>query len=311
VARYSNADPNLRPHRAGEIVRWGVGDRLLRRRRPNPPGPPALVVAPDLDRVHNDLQSPWLLWIGHASFLLSLQGRRLLIDPVLSHHAGVVYRRHLPPALTIDQLPPIDAVLVTHNHYDHLDAATIRSLPADLRLVVPRGLGGWMRRRGRSRVDELDWWQDLQIGGVRVTLVPAVHWSRRGVFDTNRVLWGGYVVAGDGVAVYHSGDTAAGNCFAEISRRFRGLDAALLPVGSYEPAWFMERHHLNPEQACRAFLESGAQRFVPMHWGTFQLTDEPLCEPAERVRRWWSEANPDDSLSLELLPVGGLLDLAP
>jgi L-ascorbate metabolism protein UlaG (beta-lactamase superfamily) len=166
-----------------------------------------------------------------------------------------------------------------------------------------------MRRRGCTRVIELGWWQHAEVGDLKVTLVPACHWSRRGIFDTNRVLWGGYVIEGGGHSVYHSGDTASFEGFCEIGRRFPELDAAMLPIGGYQPVWFMEHYHLNPEQAGRAFLDLGARRLIPMHWGTLQLTDEPLCEPVERMRTWWQHNGPDSSRRLNLLDVGASLRL--
>ena len=188
--------------------------------------------------------------------------------------------------------------MVTHNHYDHLDAGVYRSLREQVTVVAPQGMGRWMRRRGCTRVIELEWWQQAEVGGLRITLVPACHWSRRGIFDTNRALWGGYVVEGGGHSVYHSGDTASFDGFREIGRRFPELDAAMLPIGGYQPPWFMEHYHLNPEHAGRAFIELGARRLVPMHWGSLQLTDESLCEPIDRMRSWWQTSGPT-------LPVAG------
>jgi L-ascorbate metabolism protein UlaG (beta-lactamase superfamily) len=206
-------------------------------------------------------------------------------------------------------MPEVAALLVTHNHYDHLDAQVYREIRDRAVVVVPYGMGSWMRRRGCAHVIELQWWQHADVGGLRATLVPACHWSRRGIFDTNRALWGGYVVEGGGRSIYHSGDSAWFDGFAEIGRRFPELDVAMLPIGGYEPAWFMEHYHLNPEQAGRAFVELGAHRLVPMHWGTFQLTDEPLCEPVERVQSWWLREGPANSSRLCLLDVGATLDL--
>lgn len=305
--RYSNQDPTHRPHGPAAILRWGITDRLRGRRRPQPPGPAAPIVDPDFELIHGETTKPWLTWLGHASFLGSLGGHRFLIDPVFSAHAGWLYHRNLPPPMTIQELPDINVVMVTHNHYDHLDAELIRALPSEVAVVVPDGMGPWMEKCGRQRVIELQWWQRAEIGALRVTLVPACHWSRRGVFDTNRVLWGGYVVESDGHSVYHSGDTAWFNGFGEIGRRFPELDAAMLPIGGYEPAWFMEHYHLNPEQAGTAFLELAARRLVPMHWGTIQLTDEPLCEPIDRMRSWWHENGPNSPRQLEVLDVGASL----
>jgi len=302
--RYANLDPNHRPHGPAAILRWGITDRLLGRRHKRPPGPPAPIISPDIDLIHGETTKSWLAWLGHASFLGSLGGHRFLIDPVFSAHAGWLYHRYLPPPITIKGLPDIDVVMVTHNHYDHLDAGVYRSLGNEVTVVAPLGMRRWMRQRGCTRVIELDLWNQAEVGGLLITLVPACHWSRRGVFDTNRVLWGGYVIEADGHSLYHSGDTASFEGFGEIGRRFPELEAAILPIGGYEPAWFMEHYHLNPEQAGRAFLELGARQLVPMHWGTFQLTDEPLCEPIDRLRSWWGQNGPGDPHRLQDLDVG-------
>ncbi|MCW8985114.1 MAG: MBL fold metallo-hydrolase [Thermoanaerobaculales bacterium] len=305
--RYSNQDPTHRPHGPGAILRWGITDRLRGRRHKQPPGPPAPIVSPDSDLIHGGTTDPWLTWLGHASFLGSLGGHRFLIDPLFSPHAGWFYRRSLPPPMGIDQLPDLTSVLVTHNHYDHLDAGVFRWLRDQVTVVVPQGMGRWMRQRGCTRVIELEWWNQAEVGGLRITLVPACHWSRRGIFDTNRVLWGGYVIEGNGSTFYHSGDTAWFDGFGEIGGRFPELDAAMLPIGGYEPVWFMEHYHLNPEQAGRAFLDLGARHLIPMHWGTLQLTDEPLCEPIDRMRSWWCENGPNNPRQLEVLDVGASL----
>lgn len=302
--QFHNLDPEHRPHGAAAILRWGVLDRVLGRRRKAPPGPPAPAVAPDLNLIRSNGLEGQLTWIGHASFLGALGGRRFLIDPVFSDHAGMLYRRSGVPGLRPDHLPPIDVMMVTHNHYDHLDTAAVRALADGVTVVAPAGLGEWFERQGRRQIEELGWWDSIEVGGLRVTMVPARHWSRRQIFDTNRSWWGGYVVEAGGQRVYHAGDTASFDGFAEIARRFPELDAAMLPIGGYEPAWFMEHYHLNPEQAGRAFVELGARRLVPMHWGAFQLTDEPLAEPADRIRSWWDREGPDDGRSLELLAVG-------
>jgi len=307
--RYTNLDPTHRPHGPAAILRWGITDRLRGRRRPQPPGPPAPIADPDIDLIRGQTMEPWLTWLGHASFLGSLGGHRFLIDPLFSSHAGWFYRRYLPPPMRINQLPDITAVLVTHNHYDHLDAGVYRSLRDEVAVVAPIGMGDWMRRRGCTRVIELQWWQQAEVGGLLVTLVPACHWSRRGIFDTNRALWGGFVIEGDGHSFYHSGDTAWFNGFGEIGRRFPELDAAMLPIGGYQPPWFMEHYHLNPEQAGRAYLDLGARHLVPMHWGTLQLTDEPLCEPIDRMRSWWQKNSPDGPRHLDVLDVGASLRL--
>jgi L-ascorbate metabolism protein UlaG (beta-lactamase superfamily) len=288
--RFRNLDPKHQPQTAAAVLRWAVWDRLTGRRNIAPPGPPAPRQPADLDLVHR-LEGPdRLTWIGHASFLLTLGADSVLIDPVFSERIGWVYPRHGKPGLLPHDLPTLRAILLTHNHYDHLDEPSLKALPRSVPVFVPVGLGSVLRRWGFERVTELQWWEDESLGALRLTLVPARHWSRRTPWDTNRSLWGGFVVEGRGRAIYHAGDTAAFETFQEIGRRFPDLTAALLPIGAYEPGWFMENNHMTPEQAGEAFRQLGARLLVPMHWGAFQLTDEPLCEPAERLRQWWLDA---------------------
>ncbi|TDI46562.1 MAG: MBL fold metallo-hydrolase [Acidobacteria bacterium] len=306
--RYSNQDPEHLPNAFKDVLRWSVLDRLTGKRRRNPPGPPAPSVRAELSRIDTDNPVPRLTWIGHASFLASFGARHFLLDAVFSNKIATVVPRHCPPGLRPGQLPHLAASLVSHGHYDHLDKPSIRALPAAVPVVVPLGLGSLVRGCGRQRVIELDWWESIEFESERVTLVPSRHWSRRGLTDTNRTLWGGYVIETDAGAVYHAGDSGWFDGFAAIGERFPGLLAAMLPIGGYDPAWFMEKHHLNPEQAGRAFLALGARHLVPMHWGTFRLTDEPLIEPVERIRRWW-DARQLPGKRLHCLSVGETIRL--
>lgn len=231
---------------------------------------------------------PTLTWIGHATYLLQLGGLSILTDPVLSNRI-VLVPRNIAPGLDHDALPRIDVVTVSHNHMDHMDAATLRRLGPSVRYVVPLGLADWFVREGLRDVIELDWWQSADIRGVKVTLVPSQHWSRRSLFDTDTTLWGGFVYEADGLRAYHSGDTAYFSGFKLIGERCGPIDAAMLPIGAYDPRWFMRPQHMNPEDAVQAFLDLGARRFFAMHWGTFKLTDEPLGEPPEFTRRIWAD----------------------
>lgn len=235
-----------------------------------------------------------LTWIGHATYLVRTSGAAVLTDPVWSRRIPGVPYRVTPPGLAFSELPPIDAVLISHDHYDHLDAPTMARLPRSIPMLVPAGLGGWFTQRGFERVSELDWWESVEVAGLRFDFVPAQHWSRRGPLDTCRSLWGGWVITGpDGRRIYHAGDTGYGPHFSEIGRRYPGIDAAMLPIGAYAPRWFMRPFHMDPPEAVEAVSDLGARRMASMHWGTFALTREPLLEPLNWLRKTWREAGRD------------------
>lgn len=259
---------------ARDLLRWQLSrnpNRKRKRRRVRLP-----VVPDPLARFEAAGPHTRVLWLGHASFLVETAGVRLLIDPVFGR-AGGVLRRVTPDVLTVSQLPHIDAVLLTHGHHDHLDAGSARALGRRfgdaLTFFVPLGLSRMLPRACR-RVRELDWWQSVRLGDVELVFVPAQHWHRRGLADTNRALWGGWVVRGE-KTVYHSGDSGFFGGFAAIGRAAE-IDLALLPAGGWEPEWFMHSQHMSPTDAIRAFEALGATHCVAMHWGTFDLSDEPV-----------------------------------
>lgn len=300
--RFANLDPSHAPHGWRAVFRWAVLDRVTGRRKVAPPGHAAPWAQADLAVIH-DKATPRVTWIGHASFLVTIGGRSLLIDPVFSSKIGYFIERHGKPGLALDRLPPIDALLVTHNHYDHLDAPSVLALRRDLPVFTPEGLGAWFTRRGFTRVTDLPWWETAALGPITITGVPARHWSRRRWADVNKTHWCGFVLEGGGKTLYHAGDTAFFSGFALVAERFPAIDLALLPIGAYAPPWFMEQHHMNPEQALDAFAALRAKAMVPMHWGSIQLTDEPLVEPMARLERAWEERGGGGAL--KPLPMGG------
>jgi L-ascorbate metabolism protein UlaG (beta-lactamase superfamily) len=226
-------------------------------------------------------------FIGHSSFLLQVNGRKLLVDPVFSKRL-IVLRRQRRPGTVVEQLPAIDMVLLTHAHMDHLDMSSLRSVIRATRrltgrtpeVIVPRGVEDLVERLGFSQVHGLSWWEQIQVQGLKVTMTPCKHWGARMFRDTHRG-YGGYVVEGDGQSVYHSGDTAYFDGFREIAARLKP-EVALLPIGAYFPDSYRSVH-TSPEEAVRAFVELGAQTMVPMHYGTFRLGREPMEEPVQRL----------------------------
>lgn len=220
-----------------------------------------------------------ITWIGHASFLVQAGGHSLLVDPNWAKWLKVIKRiRH--PGLRLHDLPAIDLVLVTHAHFDHLDRKTLREVAADQPIVVPFEVGNLVHDLGFRSVHELHYWESYQHGPIRITLTPCHHWGARVLHDSHRG-FGGFVMEVGGRSIFHCGDTAYFDGFREIGERHQ-IDIALLPIGAYDPPSGREVH-MNPEEAVRAFLELGAQRMVPMHYGTFRLSYEPLHEPPARL----------------------------
>ncbi len=228
-----------------------------------------------------------ITFIGHSSFLLQINGKNVLIDPVLSKRL-IVLRRLRRPGIAADQMPPIDVVLVTHAHMDHLDVASLRRVIRSTRylrgrtpeVIVPKGVEDLVSQLGFARVRQMGWWDKIVVQGLTITMTPCQHWGARLFNDTHRG-FGGYVVEGGGHSVYHSGDTAYFNGFIEIGRRLNP-QVALLPIGAYFPDAY-RAVHTSPEEAVQVFRDVGAEWMIPMHYGTFRLGREPMDEPVQRL----------------------------
>ena len=282
-----------------EVLRWKMDSR--KKGLPPKPTTPIPRVDPELDFLRANaaagaMMEPTVTWVGHATVLAQLGGLTLLTDPMFSERASPVPfagpKRHLPPGLSLDALPHVDLVLASHNHYDHLDAASIEALhrqPGGPPIfIVPLGLKRWLEARGVRRAVELDCWDEHVVHGLDVALVPAQHWSGRGLADRMKTLWGGFAVFAPDCHLFFAGDTGYSRDFEDIRERYAtrqgagaggGFDVALLPIGAYEPRWFMATQHVNVHEALKIHRDLRAKRSLGVHWGTFELTDEPLDEP--------------------------------
>jgi len=263
-----------------EVARWARTRRRVAwpasvRMTPQPP-PPARVARGEVA----------VTFIGHSTFLLRTATQVFITDPVFTSHAGpfgrMGPRRIRPPAFALADLTGIDAILLSHNHYDHLQPSSVAAL-REAAIVTTLGVARYLPRRRRVR--ELDWWEQTRVGDAIVTVVPAQHFSARTPWDKNRSLWCGLVVQVDGLTVYFAADTGYTPQFREIGARFDRIDVALMPIGAYEPRWFMQPMHMNPDEAVRAHLDVRARLSIGMHFGTFQLTDEGIEEPLQALER--------------------------
>ncbi len=256
---------------------------------------------PQVDFLQRNREQTTVTWIGHSTVLLQAGGVNVLTDPVFGERASPVPfagpRRHSPPGLALEQLPPIDLVLISHNHYDHLDDYTVRRLRDQAggppRFLVPLGLRDWFVRRGLHDVIELDWWASHLVRGLTIHFVPAQHWSSRTLTDRNQSLWGGFIVDAPAFRFYFAGDSGYSKDFHDIGQRFPGIDLAALPIGAYEPRWFMRAQHVDPWEAVQALRDLGASQAFAIHWGCFELTDEPLDQPPRDLATALQEAEID------------------
>jgi L-ascorbate metabolism protein UlaG (beta-lactamase superfamily) len=250
--------------------------------------------------------------IGHSSMLIQVAGVNILVDPVWSDRTSPFRsmgpQRHNPPSVAFDDLPPIHAVLVTHNHYDHMDTNTLARLwkihkPA---VISPLGNDAVIHKDAPDvQVQTGDWWQTFNLSDqVRAIIVPAYHWSARSLGDRRCALWGGFILETSAGIIYSAGDTGYqdGKIFTEIRKRCGTPRVAILPIGAYEPRWFMQSQHTDPAQAVQIAIDCGAQHLLGVHWGTFQLTDEPWDEPAQLLEKTMRQRSPANLTAQALLP---------
>jgi N-acyl-phosphatidylethanolamine-hydrolysing phospholipase D len=247
-------------------------------------------------------RSASVIWVGHATFAVHDGGDVFLTDPHFGERA-LIPRRIVPPGVPIESVPEHAFAVISHNHYDHLDEWTVENLPASIGWYVPLGMASWFRERGRDDVVELDWWQSARRGRWTITCLPSQHWSRRFWQGENRVLWCSWLLDSGDYRYYFAGDTGYFHGFREFGERFGPIDVAMLPIGAYEPRWLMRYHHMNPAEALRAFHDLRARWMLPMHWGTFDLTDEPVDYPPTELSRVMGAEGVDDQ-AVRVLAIG-------
>ncbi|MCY7378823.1 MAG: MBL fold metallo-hydrolase [Gemmatimonadaceae bacterium] len=304
---FRNPWPDSEPHGLVDVLRWA----RARRGSALPPTPPRgffPVTTPGFAQPRLDDADASATWVGHSTIIIQMGGRNILTDPMWSERAFPVQwagpRRVMPPAVALEALPPLDIVLLSHSHYDHLDKSTVKWIARrhhDAIWVTPLGLGGYLRGFGVKRIMELDWWESADVHGIRIAATPARHFSARRVGDRNRTLWSGFTLEGSGRRCYFAGDSAYHREFSEIGARYGPFDLVAMPIGAYDPRWFMQRVHVNPEEAVQACVDLGSTHrgarpalTLGIHWGTFRLTDEPMDEPPRRTRVAWTAAGLSD-----------------
>ena len=299
---FQNPWPDSAPHGFRAILKWS----RERRRQNLPPTPPRgsfPTATPAIVRPRAAASEFTATWIGHSTVLLQFGGITIITDPVFCQRAFPVQwagpRRVMDPAMSLDALPPIDVILLSHNHYDHLDKGAVKHLARvhpNATWVVSLGLAKYIRPWGARSIVELDWWQTKDVNGLQVTATPARHFSARRLGDRNKSLWSGFAFERHGVRAWFAGDSAYHPEFGEVGARCGPFDFVMIPIGAYDPRWFMHIVHVDPEEAVQIYQDvtrphpsAPPPLMLGIHWGTFRLTDEPMDEPPKRTLARWRE----------------------
>lgn len=287
---FKNPNPNFETKGFWNVIVWQFQRFQLPNSLDPSDYPPFPVVGNDGSELNANTSKLSVTWIGHATTLIQVDGVNILSDPIWSERCSPVSfigpKRYTPPGIKIEDLPKIDIVILSHNHYDHTDLPTLRQLEEKFHPLVLTGLGNkkLLLGEGLKNVKEMDWWDETKTNDLSITFTPTQHFSGRGLLDRNETLWGSYFISGKKEKVYFGGDTGYYTHFREISERLGPVDVAILPVGATEPRWMMEPVHVDPKETVKAFVDLKAKYLVPMHYMTFVLSDEPLDSPVPRTK---------------------------
>ena len=281
---FINKDSTASKKTFSEFIQW----RMTKEKSP----PRVQIEQSDDWRNLESSSTNYAVWIGHASFLINNGDLTIMTDPIFSERASPVAwagpKRMIPPSIPLADLPPIDVVVISHNHYDHLDLPSLKALQQanpEVVILVPQGDKALLEGQGLQNVHQFRWWQNIRLGKTELTFTPVQHWSSRGITDRNSSLWGGWFIKSPSLSLYHAGDTGYSKDFVKTRETLGVPDVAFIPIGAYEPRWFMRTQHVNPAEAVQVALDLKAPRSFGMHWGTFILTDEPVKSPPEELKK--------------------------
>lgn len=279
---YKNTNGKAIDKSLSELLEW----RLSR----DKPVLSKIKISNSWQEIINNKNTNFAIWIGHSTFLINLNGVYILTDPIFSDRASPLKnigpKRLIEPAININEIPKVDIVTISHNHYDHLDIKSLKIIANKFpkaKFLVPVGDKKLLEKNNINNIFEFQWWDTMSINDIDITFTPVQHWSARGIFDRNKSLWGGWYFNDHGLKLFHAGDSGYSKDFVDIKNNLGAPDLAFIPIGAYDPEWFMSESHMNPEEAIKVSLDLNAKQSIGMHWGTFTLTSEDTIDPFNRV----------------------------
>jgi N-acyl-phosphatidylethanolamine-hydrolysing phospholipase D len=283
-AEYKNTNGVASDKSFGDMLKWIRSDVV--------PEITKIEISSDWKEINLSEDDNYAIWIGHSTFLIKKNGVTILTDPIFSKRASpfrnIGPKRLIPPAIPLNKIPKIDVVTVSHNHYDHLDIRSLKKISKnhpDAVFLVPAGDEKLLQRKRIKNVYNFNWWESIEHKEFVFTFTPVQHWSKRSLFDRNKSLWGGWYIKNKDYSIYHAGDTGYSKDFIDTRLKLGAPKYAFIPIGAYDPEWFMAESHVNPEDAVKIMLDLEAEKAFGMHWATFTLTDEDTIEPKERLKK--------------------------
>ena len=283
-AEYKNTNGVASDKSFGDMLKWIRSDVV--------PEITKIEISSDWEEINLSEDDNYAIWIGHSTFLIKKNGVTILTDPIFSKRASpfrnIGPKRLIPPAIPLNKIPKIDVITVSHNHYDHLDIRSLKKISKnhpDAIFLVPAGDEKLLQRKRIKNVYNFNWWESIEHKEFVFTFTPVQHWSKRSLFDRNKSLWGGWYIKNKDYSIYHAGDTGYSKDFIDTRLKLGAPKYAFIPIGAYDPEWFMAESHVNPEDAVKIMLDLEAEKAFGMHWATFTLTDEDTIEPKERLKK--------------------------